>query len=77
MHCFGIIGIALQWFARYFSDWSKNVSLNDVNSKILQISYVVLQGSILGPLLIICFIHDNTNTWKLTEFIMFADDTII
>ena len=46
---------------------------NKSDEKPLDIS--VLQGSILGPTLFLCFINDHLSTWLLT--LLFADDTVV
>jgi hypothetical protein len=70
----GIVGPALEWFKSYLSDRSQVVEINGHRSRPKKIKISVLQGSILGPILFLCFINDlHTVTSLLT--LMYADDT--
>jgi len=70
----GITGTALEWFKSYLSDRSQVVDINGHHSRSKNIKISVLQGSILGPILFLCFINDlHTVTSLLT--LMYADDT--
>ena len=71
----GVRGVALNWFKNYLKDRKQFVMVNGVLSsfsKLINIS--VLQGSILGPLLFLCFINDFHKSNNLFN-IHFADDT--
>jgi len=70
----GIVGTALEWFKSYLSDRSQVVDINGHHSRPRKIKISVLQGSILGPILFLCFINDlHLVTTLLT--LMYADDT--
>jgi hypothetical protein len=70
----GISGTALNWFKSYLTDRSQVVDINGHHSRSRKIKISVLQGSILGPILFLCFINDlHTVTSLLT--LMYADDT--
>ena len=43
----------------------------------MQITYGVTQGSILGPLLLILYIHDLVNVSENLFSILFDDDTTV
>jgi hypothetical protein len=70
----GVKGKALDWFSSYLSDRTQQVDINGELSTRLKISYGVLQGSILGPILFLCYINDIRATTKLATY-LFADDT--
>jgi hypothetical protein len=68
----GIRGTALLWFRNYLRNRKQKVDINGTLSDGIEIS--ILQGSILGPILFLCYINDlHTVTNLLT--LMFADDT--
>ena len=74
---YGIRGGALSWFRSYLSDRKQFSSVNGVNSEKLTVGCGVPQGSILGPLLFIIYIHDICNVSNECSLIIFADDTNI
>ena len=67
-------GIVLEWFTNYLEGRSQCVDINGHLSKEKSIDISVLKGSILGPLLFLCFINDLPT---ITDFLtlVFADDT--
>jgi len=70
----GIIGTALNWFKSYLSDRQQRVDINGQLSNTKEIDLSVIQGSILGPILFLCYINDLPNASNLFT-LMFADDT--
>ena len=70
----GITGIALNWFISCLSNRTQCVDINGEVSeeKILDIS--VIQGSILGTILFLCYINDFFKCTTLFT-ILFADDS--
>ena len=71
----GICGISLKWFESYLKNRSQTVVVNGVFSDFFcSIIMSVLQGSILGPILFLCFINDMPSS-NLLFNILFADDT--
>ena len=70
----GIKGSALDWFSSYLSNRKQTVDINGSYSTEKNINCSVLQGSILGPLLFLCFINDFPNS-TLLKIYMFADNT--
>jgi hypothetical protein len=70
----GICDTALKWFKNYLSGRSQRVNIGDELSDPLDINISVMQGSILGPILFLCYINDF---WTATNLfsVLFADDT--
>ena len=84
----GISGVALKWLKSYLSDRYQYVEINSikrgkitkVKSKMLKIEHGVPQGSILGPLLFLCYLHGMPNVLanlnnSNSELVIYADDT--
>jgi hypothetical protein len=70
----GINGIALRWFASYLEGRKQCVNIDGNLSEVLNLTISILQGSILGPILFLCFINDLPNCTELLS-LLFADDT--
>jgi hypothetical protein len=70
----GVKGTALNWFKSYLSDRSQVVDIKGNLSRSRKIKISILQGSILGPILFLCFINDLHHVTTLFT-LMFADDT--
>jgi hypothetical protein len=70
----GINDTALEWFRNYLSGRSQKVDINGTLSDSKDINISVIQGSILGPILFLCYINDF---WSATTLFsaLFADDT--
>jgi hypothetical protein len=70
----GITGSALNWFKTYLSDRSQIVDINGNRSQAKKITISIMQGSILGPILFLCYIND---LYRITDLLtlMYADDT--
>ena len=71
---FGIKDSALSWFRSYLANRKQVIDINNTLSEEKNITCSVLQGSILGPILFLCFINDFPLSTVLKIF-MFADDT--
>ena len=71
---FGVKNTALKWFTSYLSNRMQCVDINGNLSTPRGIDISVLQGSILGPILFLCYINDLPIATSLLTF-MFADDT--
>ncbi len=70
----GVRDMALDWFRSYLSNRMQKVDVNGHLSELLSISCGVFQGSILGPILFLCYINDIFSASDLATF-LFADDT--
>ena len=71
---FGISEMALKWFISYLDGRTQKVEIDGLLSDELPILISVLQGSILGPILFLCYINDIYLTTDLFT-LLFADDT--
>jgi hypothetical protein len=70
----GISGTALLWFKNYLSGRSQIVEINGCKSEAFSLDISVIQGSILGPILFLCYINDFYTATTLFS-VLFADDT--
>jgi hypothetical protein len=70
----GIQDTALDWFKNYLSGRTQRVDINGQLSESRNLDISVIQGSILGPILFLCYINDF---WTATNLFsaLFADDT--
>ena len=71
---FGIDDTALLWFKSYLANRKQRVELNGTTSSEQTVNVSVLQGSILGPTLFLCYINDIFTATDLFT-LLFADDT--
>ena len=69
---FNIGGMALNWFKSYLECRKQTVNINDIKSLPLRITCGVPQGSILGPILFLCFMNDMPMSLK-AELFQYAD----
>ncbi len=74
LNFFGITGKIWEWFQSYLKGRAQKVEINGKLSNLADITISVLQGSILGPILFLCFINDLPSISKLF-LLLFADDT--
>jgi len=70
----GVVGTALEWFKSYLNNRTQFVDINGTHSRERKIKISILQGSILGPILFLCYINDLFRITNLLT-LMFADDT--
>ena len=74
---FGIRDHALNWLCSYLSDCTQFVRIQDVSSRVNDLAYGVLQGSVLGPLLYSLYttpLGDIVKSYGLS-YNFFVDDT--
>ena len=76
LNCDSVIAISNNWFRSCLSDRTQFVSINGFNSGYKTVKYSVLQGSVLGPLLFLIFIHDLIAIKNLKGF-HFVDDACL
>ncbi len=69
----GIRGASLIWFGNYIAGRSQFVDIDEEKSDALHIDISVIQGSILGPILFLCYINDFYAATSLFS-VLFADD---
>ena len=69
----GIAGPALKWFESYLSNRKQYVDVNGTKSEEKDLLLSVIQGSILGPILFLCYINDFHRCTSLFTT-LFADD---
>lgn len=74
---YGIRGTAHSWIQSYMEERFQFVSLTNVNSNLIIVTYGVPQGSVLGPLLFVLYVNDICEVSKLLKLVLFADDTSI
>ena len=55
---YGVTGNSLNWFRSYLTDRTASVVVGDLKSALVELSIGVPQGSILGPILFICYTRE-------------------
>jgi hypothetical protein len=70
----GIKNIALEWFRSYLLGRKQKVEINGCFSECRNLDISVLQGTILGPILFLCYINAIFTASELATY-LFADDT--
>ena len=70
------IGFSVNWFKSYLSNRSFLVNLGNNFSQPASVSCGVPQGSILGPLLLLIYVNDMSQTVKYHLF-LYADDSCL
>jgi hypothetical protein len=71
----GVNGTDLQWLNSYLKNRYQCVEVNNIKSNNAKIDCGVFQGSILGPILFLCYINDIYTATDLATY-LFADDTL-
>ena len=72
----GVCNHSRKWFESYLTNREQYVQINETNSSPMQVTCVVPQGSILGPLLFLAYVTDmeQSITCKL---LLYADDSAL
>ena len=73
----GLSDNAVSWLRNYLCDRTQCTSANNLTSDPLHITCGVPQGSILGPLLFLCYINDISSSIINSKFNLYADDTMM
>ena len=68
--------LSTEWFESYLHDRKQSVSVNGVESDPLTVKCGVPQGSILGPLLFLCYINDMQISVNC-KLMLYADDSAL
>jgi hypothetical protein len=73
------MGVAsVEWFYSYLTGRRQMVNVNGAESEYLNITCGVPQGSILGPLLFLCYVNDmSISISEKCKLILYADDSAI
>ena len=74
LKCYSIGGTALQWIDAFLSGRRQRVVVNGSKSTWAKVTSGIPQGSVLGPLLFVCFTNDMPSV-VASPVHLFADDT--
>ena len=72
---YGIQGVALQWIHSFLTNSVQHVRINNSLSPPANVISGVPQGSVLRPVLFLCFSADLKNVVENSEISIYADDT--
>ncbi|CAL4064309.1 unnamed protein product, partial [Meganyctiphanes norvegica] len=72
-----LLGVGcVDWFSSYLSNRKQFVNVNNINSSFGLVTCGVPQGSILGPLLFLCYINDMAMS-VTCRLLLYADDSAL
>ena len=74
LQALGIHFDSVKWFKSYLCNRQQVVSVNQVESKAIDVTCGVQQGSILGPLLFLCYVNDMSTSVNF-NLLLCADDS--
>ena len=77
LQSFGFHSHVLNWFKAYLMGRGQRVVVDSSNSDWLPVLSGVPQGSILGPMLFLCYINDIPSCTQKSRTVLFADDSKI
>ena len=72
---YGISNSALNWITSFLTDRVQHVKINNSMSSPANVLSGVPQGSVLGPVLFLCFSADLQHVVKYSNISIYADDT--
>ena len=75
LKAYGIQSENLKWFRSYSSNRKQFILYDDFKTKVKNVKWGVPQGSILGPLFFFIFVNDCSNSTKVLDPVLFADNT--
>ena len=75
-HC-GVRGNVKCWTESFLSQQRQQGVLDGVRSDTAEVLLGVSQGTVLGPLLFLCFINDLPESIKSSQAKLFADDSLL
>ena len=76
LYSMGVSGAVHKWISAFLHNRTQRVVVNGVFSDDAPVSSGVPQGSVLGPLLFLCYINDLPNCVK-SQVRLFADDSLL
>ena len=76
LHYYGIRGPILDWIKDFISNRSQQVILDGCSSESLPVTSGVPQGTVLGPLLFLCFVNDIPDCVS-SNIHLYADDILL
>ena len=77
LECYGIRGLANDFFRSYLTNRLQYTVINGVNSDLRTVSCGVPQGSVLGPLFFLLYINDLYRSIGCNNIRLYGDDTAI
>ena len=76
LHHYGVKGNILKWIESFLTNRTQRVLVEGEFSKSVKVLSGVPQGTVLGPLLFLCFINDLPNE-VISQVRLFADDCLL